>query len=416
MNKLLPKVLSSDTNSSSIKFDINSAKEEVGKKYLFGCASSDTIDSFNTVFSLPILKMFVEDCKQKNIIVETYHQDQSGYKFVYAIGNVIDAYITNMDGINKLFIKVEINQRSPMATWIWHVVLKPDLDKGEPDKLGFSIDTRVSSSHYEMIGHNMIEIFDVGRLVRVAVLEAPSNPDAYAIAVTRSIKENKQGDLVKIVFNNIENKENILMENIVEQAVVEPTVEAKEETTEVRDTGVMVTEPVTEVLSIPIKEATEEVQELVEEISEAVQQDCPYCKANIDKIIEAMKLAMTPEEKVETRSILEVEKSLNENLESNLKSVEQIIVRSILESFETKTKGISELVSSTINSLTESVKEQMLNVDEKIVSLNNLMGVIASQPVGSPARQVNLGVTQTRSKAESSDETAEQICKSYLQG
>lgn len=408
MNKLLPKVLSSDKNSSSIKFDINSAKEEVGKKYLFGCASSDTIDSFNTVFSLPILKMFVEDCKEKNIIVETYHQDQSGYKFVYAIGNVIDAYITNMDGINKLFIKVEINQRSPMATWIWHVVLKPDLDKGEPDKLGFSIDARVSSSHYEMLGHNMIEIFDVGRLVRVAVLEAPSNPDAYAIAVTRSIRENKQGDLVKIVFNNIENKENILMENIVEQAVVDATVEAKEETIEIRDTGVVLTEPVTEVVA--------EVQELVEEISEAVQQDCPYCKANIDKIIEAMKLAMTPEEKVETRSIVEVEKSLNENLESNLKSVEQIIVRSILESFETKTKGISELVSSTINSLTESVKEQMLNVDEKIVSLNNLMGVIASQPVGSPARQVNLGVTQTRSKAESSDETAEQICKSYLQG
>lgn len=165
---------------------------ESNKYFLYGCASSDSLDIHNTKMSYECLKGFVLDCQEENIIVELFHQSKNNYPFTANIGRVIESNIQFEDEKTKFYVKIEVNYKNPLAKYIWDIIENPSLEFGEPIKFGLSIDGFSNQFHYE----NKIKVYDRVKLKRIAMTNQPSNPDTFIDTIEREAnQENISRDL-----------------------------------------------------------------------------------------------------------------------------------------------------------------------------------------------------------------------------
>lgn len=193
----------------SKEIKISRAFKKDNRKIISGIASSDVKDDYGTIFSDQCQVGFVEDCQNFNIIVEMYHQEENNHPFTSNIGKIISASLLRENDKTLFQVEIELNQKSPIANYIYDVIENPDPSFGEPDKIGMSVYGTVQKSHYEYIDSVYTKIYDRVSLRRIALTDQPSNPEAFAEAVSRESAEKQNQSEV------IENKDAVVQEETV---------------------------------------------------------------------------------------------------------------------------------------------------------------------------------------------------------
>lgn len=175
---------------------IKAKQTEDGKKYIVGIASSDTADSENQICSKECQLGFVEDCKENDVIVELFHQQDNGHKFFNNIAKVTSASVIEQDGKVLFQIEALVNPNSPLAQYTYNVIENPDPTFGEPLKLGLSIFGGATKLHWENINGKMTKVYDRIVLRRIALTDQPSNKDTFTEVVSKEMKLNEENKTV----------------------------------------------------------------------------------------------------------------------------------------------------------------------------------------------------------------------------
>lgn len=198
-----------EENKVEFKFqtEIIRSEEVDGKVYLFGCASSTTIDSYETIFSEKCQEGFVEDCLNSNVIIEIVHGKlETENRFLLAVGKVVDAYLDRTQEQIRTMVKIELNPSHPYFSFIVDSLEGKNTDFGIKDQIGLSIYGFAKESHYELIGRKQIKVFDRVKLTHIAIAEKPSNTDTFVEVIARSIKQeeiNRMKQDPKVIVDGI---------------------------------------------------------------------------------------------------------------------------------------------------------------------------------------------------------------------
>jgi hypothetical protein len=179
-----------EENKAEFKFqtEIIRSEEVDGKVYLFGCASSTSLDSHETIFSEKCQEGFVEDCLKSNVLIEIVHGKlETENRFLLAVGKVVEAYLDRTTEEVRTMVKIELNPSHPYFNFIVDSLEGKNTDFGIKEQIGLSIYGFAKEFHYELRNSVQIKVFDRVKLTHIAIAEKPSNYDTFLEVVARSI-------------------------------------------------------------------------------------------------------------------------------------------------------------------------------------------------------------------------------------
>lgn len=211
---------------SAFTFDtqIVRAEEVDGKRYLIGCASSTSRDTFDTIFSKDCQEGFIEDCANTNEIikVDMFHNNQ----FIFQVGKVIEAYTQYEEDSDKTFFysKIMLKRNNVFANQVYEDLTSTETEFGDPPKIGLSISGDVVTAHYERIDGKITKVYDRVKLKKIAITDRPSNPDTFLEAVSRSLDNTNILDITneeKINMSDLSTSETTEVENVEQTTITE---------------------------------------------------------------------------------------------------------------------------------------------------------------------------------------------------
>lgn len=192
-----------EDNKAEFKFqtEIIRSEEVDGKVFLFGCASSTSLDSHETIFSEQCQEGFVEDCLSSNVIIEIVHGDlKTENRFLLSVGKVVDAYLDRTQENIRTMVKIELNPSHPYFNFIADSLEGKNTDFGIKEQIGLSTYGFAKAFHYELRNNKQIKVFDRVKLTHIAIAEKPSNFDTFLEVVARSIN-NKQEEISRMIMD-----------------------------------------------------------------------------------------------------------------------------------------------------------------------------------------------------------------------
>lgn len=296
-----------------------------------GVASSTSIDSHGTIFSEKCQRGWIEDIEKG---LPTYMESNHDGKFDFTkrIGKVTKAYTEKRsDGVSEFIIEAELNMENASAKEVVRIMENPNIEMGEPEVLGLSINGYVEDFRFETINDEIIEIYDKARLEMVGIVEYPSNPDSINVSLLRSIDEEEK----KKAFSRIMNKEKQkIEEKQLKERIDNNISKGKEQMSEEKKVNDVV-------------ETTESVERVEVESKE----------------VESV-------ERVEAELISQEPKETNVNVTVNSSSTES---SDISRQIEEMTKGFADALKSvteTVSELRSEIKNEVKEAHKKVEEAN----------------------------------------------
>lgn len=312
------------------------AVEENGEKYLYGIASSNSIDKHKTIFNEECQNYFVEQCKDNIIPIDIEHN----VNFLFRVGKVIEAYTTK-DDEDKVTFHVKIKLKDNIiANEVFNNINNPDSDYADVIKFGLSIKGNAIEAHYENVDGVIVKVFNKVELKSITITERPSNQDTFLEAIERSI-ESIDEDNFNIEENN--NKEVIRMiDNVLKASDVIANINA------------IVAEFVSQISAIQASNLTAEnvlqtIKMFAEKYEDKIEWEC--CKGICNAVDDTMEVEDS-EERTELNSNSEIFRTELETYKSNL-----------VESLDLK-------ISEFKNDVNNINKEELERNDEQTESSN----------------------------------------------
>lgn len=361
-----------------------SGVEREGKDiYIKGVASSTSIDDYETIFSEECQRGWIEDLNsQKPTYIEMYHD---GIKeFDKRIGRVTEAWVEdnpNKVGIKDFWIKAKLSKKSARAKELLRIMQDPDVESGEPAKLGLSINGYVIDYDLKEINGKMIKVFTRTRLLLVGVTEYPANSDSYNLSISRSLDEKELENKILVMRGQKMSNEDLEMtvpEVSVEVVIpeVEAVVESIEREAEIISSNVEVTTVTTSV------EAT--VLEVVEREEVAVESSATTSVEQITR--------------EEVKEVVEVVSVDAEAFEALKREVE--ILKGLVEELKVSKEEVLERSNSkdlVFSEFSKEVKESVESLKRENEVLREKLEEYGKKPSSSIASQIIPQFTQERS-------------------